>query len=137
MGKVLGSRVLIKTVAPRTEMDRVEQQGLVFIPKWVKKENSPMPTTGIVLAVGSDVQCAICGEGGLSGNHRDDLAYCASYTPIINEGDMVMFPKFSGSDFQIENEDLRIVDSKEILCTLVDTQQALVEVEDGEEASLG
>lgn len=127
VGKVLGSRVLIKTVAPRTEMDRVEEQGLIVLPKWVKQENSPLPTTGLVLAVGPD-----CEQ-----NHDPtcDRFFCKCPT-IIQEGDMVMFPKFSGSDFQIENEDLRIVESKEILCTLVDTEQSLVEISDGEETSL-
>jgi len=135
VGKVLGARVLVKTVNPRTEMDRVEEEGRIIVPKWVKKENTPLPTTGLVLAVGPDIPCEYCGYRKADGIHADS-SMCV-YVAQLSEGDMVMFPKFSGSDFQIENEDLRIIEAKEILCTLVDTEGALMEVGDGEEDSLG
>lgn len=99
VGKVLGRRVLVLTVAPYTEMDKVEKMGLLHIPKSVKEENTPLPTTGIVLLVGPEVM-----EG------------------TVGEGDMVMFPKFSGSDLLIEEQNMRILDIREILCTLVDTR---------------
>jgi co-chaperonin GroES (HSP10) len=128
VGQVLGSRVLVKTVVPRTDMDRVEEAGLLTLPKWVKKENTPLPTTGVVLLVGPDVPCRTCGE--LSREHLqlDGNDWSCKYNPAIKEGDMVMFPKFSGSDFTIENEDLRILEAAEVMCTLVDTEEALAEV---------
>jgi len=132
VGQVLGARVLVKTVTARTDLDRVEEQGLIKIPIWVKKENTPLPTTGIVLLVGPEVACRQCGRP--SFDHKQDWGGdCESYDPFVHEGDMVMYPKFSGSDFQIEEEDLRIMEAAEILCTLVDTQEALVEVPSGNE----
>jgi len=105
VGKVMGARVLVKTVKPWTEADEVEKKGLLYVPESVKKENTPLPTTGIIIMTGPDVP-----------------------VDFLQAGDMVMFPKFAGSDFQIENEDLRIIESKEILCTLVDTEESLMEV---------
>ena len=104
----MGSRVLVKTVTPRTKMDEVEEKGMLYIPKSVKEQNTPMPTTGIILQLGAYA------------NMNDDIT--------LQVGDMVMFPKFSGCDFNIEEEDLRILEASEILCTLVDTQGALAEV---------
>jgi len=111
VGKVLGSRVLVKTVVPRTDLDRVEEEGLLFVPKHVKTENTPLPTTGIVIQVGPGVS-------------------------VVTEGDMVMFPKFAGCDFKIENEDFRVVEEAEVMCTLVDTLGNVIEVSDAEEDSL-
>lgn len=130
VGKVHGDQVLVKTVAARTDLDRVEEEGKIIVPKWVKKENTPLPTTGIVLLVGPSVACSTCGRP--SFDHQGDWGSCEKYIPFIQEGDMIMYPKFSGSDFCIEEEDLRILSAKEILCTLVDTQGALAEVADGE-----
>lgn len=122
VGKVLGSRVLVKTVVPRTEMDGVEERtgGMIKIPDFVKKENTPLPTTGIVIQVGPDVPMEF--------SHFDQDLKDNVYKPTVKEGDMIMFPKFSGSDFRIEEEDLRILDAREILCTLVDTQEIIKEV---------
>ncbi len=132
VGQVLGARVLVKTVTARTEMDRVEEQGLIHLPKWVKKENTPLPTTGIVIAVGPGVLCRLCGQPYYEHSHADvgivNARGCSLYQPPIAEGDMVMYPKFSGSDFTIEEEDLRILEAADILCTLVDTEGAIAEV---------
>jgi len=127
VGKVLGARVLIMTVDPRTDLDRVEEEGIIMIPKWVKKENTPMPTTGVILEVGPELPCQLCGQPSFE-HSNDEWARCKTYSPTLSPGDMVMFPKFSGSDFQVEEQNLRIVESKEILCTLVDTQEVLAEV---------
>jgi co-chaperonin GroES (HSP10) len=134
VGEVLGSRVLVKTVTPRTEMDRVEEAGLIAIPKFVKKENTPLPTTGVVLIVGPGVPCKWCGE---KRQNHEQGKHCLSssdiFKPTISEGDMVMFPKFSGCDFNIEEEDLRILEVAEVMCTLVDSENSLTEVaKDGE-----
>lgn len=108
-------------------MDEVEKKGLVYIPQAVKKENTPMPTTGVVIATGR-LDCSFCGGEWHGDDEKGAINIAHDYMPAIFEGDMVMFPKFSGSDFQIENEDLRIIEAKEILCTLVDTEEALMEV---------
>src|SRR5262245_33594814 len=84
VGRVLGTRVLVKPVTPFTEMDRLEKEGLLYAPKHVKEELTPRPTTGVVVAVGQRVT-------------------------LVSEGDMVMFSKFAGMDFLIEEEQLRIV----------------------------
>lgn len=126
VGKVLGSRVLVKTVTPETEMDRVEKEGRLVIPKAVKEQNTPMATTGVVLLVGPNVPCEECGHEGLV--HQDGFI-CSTYRPMLQEGDMVMFSKFSGTDFRIETEDFRIMEASEIICTLVDVEGVLREVE--------
>lgn len=94
---MLGPRVLVQTVIPYTEMDEVEKKGLLYIPETVRDQNTPMPTTGIVVQVGQ-----------LPG----------SLAEVVRAGTMVMFPKFSGSDVVIEEKDYRIVDAADILCTL-------------------
>jgi hypothetical protein len=127
----MGARLLVKTTAARTDLDRVEEEGHIIIPKWVKRDNAPLPTTGIVLLVGPDVPCSTCSQP--ERLHRDGYLDCGTFTPIIGEGDMIMYPKFAGSDLRIEEEDLRILEAVEVLCTLVDTQQVLQEVKaDGE-----
>lgn len=105
VGRVLGDRVLVKTVDPYTEMDRVEKEGLLVIPETAKEENSPLPTTGIVVAVGFNAQTNARGE------------------PILTEGDMVMFSKYAGTDVFLNEEAFRILDTKEILCTLVESKE--------------
>jgi co-chaperonin GroES (HSP10) len=130
----MGSRVLVKTVKPWTELDEVEKKGLIVAPDWVKKENTPLPTTGIVLMVGPDVVCGNCGHPPSVAHAWENIPmdyptdYCKEYQPSIQPGDMVMFPKFSGSDFNIEKEDLRILEAAEIMCTLVDVEGTLTEV---------
>jgi len=141
VGKVLGSRVLVKTVTARTDLDRVEQEGSIIIPKWVKQDNTPLPTTGIVIQVGPGIKCEQCNfpkneghsplDGGCLAGQEGDF-----FSPVIAEGDMVMFPKFAGCDFKIENEDFRVVEAAEIMCTLVDTEGSIVEIDNAEEDSL-
>lgn len=101
----MGSRVLVIAVEPWTEMDEVEQKGLIHIPKAIKKDNTPLPTTGIIVQLGPDV-----------------------HPEWFSEGDMVMFPKFAGNEFIIAEENMRIMDAKEILCTLVDVNEEVKEV---------
>lgn len=78
-------------------MDEVEKKGILFIPETVRDQNTPLPTTGVIVAVGE-----------LERRDRD----------IFAEGVMVMFPKFSGMDFTVEEEDFRILETREVLCTL-------------------
>lgn len=141
VGQVLGSRVLAIAVEPETEMDRVEQTGLIHIPKDVKKENTPMPTTGIVIQCGPDIPCRICGRApwGTVGmgdlvhsfdgvDYRKEGGFAHPYEAGLHEGDMIAFPKFAGSEHIISEESMRIMDFREVLCTLVDVRGEVAEV---------
>lgn len=124
VGRVLGSRVLVKTVKPFTDADRVEKEGLLYVPKAVKDENTPLPTTGVVIAVGDSVRCRNCWQYKSDHFERSN----DKYEPLVAEGDMIMFSKFAGMDFMVANEDFRIVSTDEILCTLVDVEEVVAEV---------
>lgn len=103
VGKVMGRRVLVKLVIPHTAMDEVEKKGVLFIPETVKEANTPLPSTGVVVQIGQELK-------------NDD------YTPkdsMVQEGDMVMFSRFAGTDFIVEQEDYRMLEEQEIMCTLV------------------
>lgn len=142
VGQVLGSRVLAIAVEPETEMDRVEQEGLIHIPKPIKKDNTPMPTTGIVVQCGPDIPCKVCGRGpweavtaggdlihSLDGmDYRKEGSYLHPYEAGLHEGDMIAFPKFAGSEHIISEESMRIMDFREVLCTLVDVRGEVAEV---------
>lgn len=99
VGYVLGDRVLVKLVEPFTDMDRVEKEGRLIIPETVKEANQPMPTTGVVVAIGAGVN-----------------------SPYIAEGDMIMFSRFAGSDCYFNEEHFRIMEIREVLCTLHETR---------------
>lgn len=112
VGRVIGDRILVKLVESYTEMDEVEKKGLLVIPDSVREANQPMPTTGIVVAVG-DLQLVYNDING-----RMDAP--------VREGDMVMFSKFAGSECYFNNEHFRIMEMKEVLCTLVEREDASV-----------
>ena len=103
VGRVIGNRLLVKTVEDLTAMDQAQKSGL-YIPKAVKDANKPMPSKGVVVAVG---------EGA---------------SPEWHEGDMVLFGKYTGTDFACNEQDFRIVNADEVLCTLVDTDESVVAV---------
>lgn len=102
VGRVLGDRVLVKLVIPYTEMDRLEKSGVLFVPETAKDEHTPLPTTGIVIARGNEV------DGRLA------------------DGDMIMFSKYAGTDVYFNEEAFRIMEVKEILCTLEATEEEVV-----------
>lgn len=104
--RVYGNRLLIKTVTPITELDRYKAAGL-SIPN--EAEHTPRPSTGIVIQLGMGVM------------HYGDHS--------IQEGDMVLFSKYAGADFTIAEEDFRILDINEILCTLEPIDGPVVEVQ--------
>lgn len=112
MERVLGARVLVKTIVPRTELDDVERRGLLVIPEKQKAEYTPLPTTGIVLDVGPDV------------------------TVPLGAGDLVMFPRLSGMDFTIAEQDLRIIHINDIMAVLAEISTSVVEVDRVPEASV-
>lgn len=92
VSRVLGTNVLVRTVKPWTEMDEVERKGLLVIPEKVKEANEPRPTTGIVVQLGE----ALNGE--------------------LKDGDMVMFSKYAGIDFYMQEDDYRVLPIENIMC---------------------
>lgn len=86
----------------------MQKEGTLYIPEHIKKENTPKPSCGIVVAVGEE----------------HDLV---THQPL-KEGDGVMFSKYAGMDFMIEAENFRIVSVDDILCTFVDTESVVTEV---------
>lgn len=99
--QVFGRRVLIKLVKPYTELDQAEKAGL-YIPE--KEKHTPMPSTGIVVLKGIELD-----EEGYEGTN-------------LAEGDMIMFSKYAGTDFRVDEEDYRILDINEVICRLVATE---------------
>jgi len=108
VSRVLGRRVLVKTVIPYTEADEVEKKGLLVVPEWVKKENTPLPSTGIVVTLGDE-----CTE-------QDRNALC--------EGAMVLFSKYAGSDVIVEEENFRVLEVPEIMAVLEDVEKVIAPV---------
>lgn len=107
VGAVLGNRVLVKTVEPYTEMDRIEKEGILFVPETAREENTPLPTTGIVVAVSADAE-----------------VYDEAKEARLQEGDMVLFSKYAGTDVYLNEEAFRILNIPEILCTLVESKKS-------------
>lgn len=101
---LFGKRVLAECIEPMTKMDTLQKSGLLYTPAQVKKDNTPMPTTGIVMGLGAELDP----DG------------------PVKVGSMIMFSKHSGSDFiftdENEKEDStkkwRILDIEEVICTL-------------------
>jgi len=106
----MGRRVLVKLIHSFTEMDRVEKEGLLHIPKTAREANQPLPSTGIVVKLGEDFKQP-----------------WASPT-VLEEGAMIMFSRFAGMDFRVDEQDFRILEENEIVCCLEDTQGVVVPV---------
>lgn len=120
IGRVLGDRVLVKTVVPKTEIDDWEKRGLV-IPQTAKDTYGALPTTGLILAVGEGV-----------GTHEVVMKLTDGdvivQEPILSIGAMVLFSRVAGMDFTVAEQQLRLINTKEILAVLVDTDGSVVEV---------
>ncbi len=123
VARVLGDRVLVKVITPRTEIDAAEQRGLIVVPESVKSAYVPLPTTGIVLAVGEEVR-----RWPMRLWDKIRTMFGTEGLPILSPGDMILFARLSGLDFQISHEDLRIIQTKEVLAVLADTDGSVVEV---------
>lgn len=95
VGHVLGNRVLVAPIKPYTDLDRVEKEGLLVIPQATREANTPKESTGIVVAVGDD-----------------------AFHPALEEGVAVMFGKHSGFEILVDEEEFRIIDVPDILCTI-------------------
>lgn len=100
--------MLVKPVIPYTEMDEVEKKGLIHIPEAVKQANTPLPSMGIVIQVGT----------GLKFHDLDGILY---------PGVGVMFSKYGGSDFVIDQVDYKILLVDEIMATFVVEDAELVQ----------
>lgn len=107
MGRVFGTRVLIQPIEAFTEMDRVKKAGLLVIPETVEQANKPKPCTGIVLQLGDE----------LLKQSAYNLEF-AQEQPTLKIGDGVMYSKYSGTEFFIEQVEYRMLEFKEIMCTL-------------------
>lgn len=110
VGLVLGKRVLVRAVEPWTEIDEVQSRTNLVIPRHIKRDNTPPPSTGVVVQLGE----------GLIDEYK--IAYGPGrdpYTPWpLQEGTMVLFPKLSGTDYAIGGEQFRILAVEEIVATL-------------------
>jgi co-chaperonin GroES (HSP10) len=94
-------------------MDRVEKEGLLHIPKTARDANQPLPSTGIVVKLGEEFKKP-----------------WATKSDALQEGAMIMFSRFAGMDFRIDEQDFRILEENEIVCTLEDTQGVVVPVKE-------
>lgn len=104
VGVVLGRRVLVKPVIPFTDADRVEKEGRLIIPEQVKKDNTPLPSTGVIVQLGTQVK-------------EEEL----------QEGTGVCFSKFGGTQFVFDKEDYLILNVDEIMCTFMLEQEGVIE----------
>lgn len=106
VGEVLGDRILVQTIEPETIGTRVERTGTLYLPEDAKERNKPKPCTGIIIKLGTDVAAG----------------------PLA-EGVAVMFSKYAGTDFVIsEREGLKILEVREVMCTLVLTDTVIAPV---------
>ena len=91
--KPLGSRVVIKAL----ERDEMTKSGIV-LPDTAKEK----PQEGRVLAVGP-------------GDRNED----GERVPVdLKEGDRVLFQKYAGTEFKLDEEELLIFSEKDILATV-------------------
>ena len=88
--KPLGSRVVVKAL----EREEMTKSGIV-LPDTVKEK----PQEGKVLAVG---------PGGLDKNGN-------KVTMTVKEGDRVLFQKYSGTEFKLDDEEYIVLNEKDIL----------------------
>ena len=92
--KPLGDRVIIQ------ELSAEETRGGIIIPDTANKEK---PQQGTVIAVG---------PGRISETSGDRIA------PEVKKGDTVLFGKYSGTEVEIDGQDLLILEEKNILAVI-------------------
>ncbi len=94
--KPLGARVVVKAL----EREEMTKSGIV-LPDTAKEK----PQEGRVLAVGP-------------GDRDED----GKRIPIdVKEGDRVLFQKYSGTEFKIDDEELIVLNEKDILATVAES----------------
>lgn len=108
VAEVYGTRLLIKTVKPYTELDRYKAMGLA-VPETADVD--AISTCGVVIKVGFDLRP----HPAFPEEQRNDV-------PEV--GDMVMFSKFAGHEFSINGPDdtYRIVHLNDIICKLEEVE---------------
>lgn len=122
VARVYGTKILVETVQPYTEMDEYTQKGL-HIPDSVRaaREAQVLPSTGIVLMLGGSLKDTE--SGGL--NYYETVDGALDF--FVKEGDMILFSRFAGSDHNIDGEQVKIIDITEILAVL-ETDEEIREV---------
>jgi chaperonin GroES len=91
----LYDRVLVKRVEGKTKTE-----GGIFIPETAKEK----PSEGVIVATGT-------------GRINEDGVL---FPLAVSAGDKVLFGKYSGTEIQVDNEDLLIMREEEILGILQD-----------------
>ncbi len=86
--KPLGARVVV----PPLEEDNRTDSGL-YIPDTAKEK----PQTGLIIAIGENTE---------------------DVTITVKEGDKVLFPKYTGTEIKLANEDYIIMDFEKVLAVL-------------------
>lgn len=91
MIKPLGARVIVEEIQAVDGLtERAKASGLTLV---VREENVPKPTTGKVVAVGSDPLT------------QDQ----------VKEGDIIFFSKHAGSHLLVEGKQYRVIELHEII----------------------
>lgn len=107
IGTVWGTRVLIQPIDPYTEIDRIKKEGLLVFTKLSEESNKPKPSTGVIVQLGE-------------ATIQDWTARLGPETEWpLREGYMVMFGKYAGAEFIIDQVEYRILDISEIMCTVM------------------
>lgn len=132
---VMGDRVLIKPVVPKTELDRLEQEGILFGPEDAKELNTPLPSVGVVMQRGTKVSRGNLWQRAV----RAWLSFLRRLEPDrefnhrwpadwdrLEPGVGVMFSPHSGSDWAVENEEFKILETREVMCTLSGLRDVVV-----------
>ena len=102
---VRGTRLLIRPITPKTELDRYESLGIA-LPQGTKEKYTPMSGTGIIVKVGDGVPP---GE--------------------YEEGQAVFYSKWAGTDFTEEKAEgsFKVIFTDDVLCTLKAREGALAD----------
>lgn len=93
--RVVGKRLLVKTIEPWTEADQAEQTSGLYIPPSIKEKNTPLPTFGVIVQLGTTVA-------------PDEF----------EEGELVLFGKFAGMDFTMQQDKYRLIHVDEVVAVL-------------------
>lgn len=78
----------------------------------MKDANQPLPSTGVIVKLGEGFTDA-----------PDPFESCQ-----LSEGDMLMFSRFAGTDFRVDEQNFRILEENEVMCTLVDVDQVVTPI---------
>lgn len=77
----------------------------------MRDANQPLPSTGVIVKLG---------EGFTASQVFNEDHF--------EEGDMIMFSRFAGTDFRVDEQNFRILEENEVMCTLIDTEQVVTPI---------